>query len=266
MAEMQRESEREGAGKPRVAVVGLASCFGCQLQIANDEAHLLDVVGQLDIRYWQLASSEPEPEGPVDVVVIEGAVTTAESAEVVRRWRERADTLIAAGACATTAGIPGLAAAGFPARVSEVYPSSLPQACGEVCEPRPVSAVVDVDFEVRCCPIDTADFVRVLQHALFGSNAVPSTDTMCGSCKRNETGCLWNSGIVCLGLVTLSGCGAKCVNLGRECNGCRGLSPDANLAAARALAASRGASADFDAALSLFNEVNPMLARAGEEG
>lgn len=40
----------------RVVVVGLASCFGCQLQITNDEAHLLDVLGQIDPRYWQLAS------------------------------------------------------------------------------------------------------------------------------------------------------------------------------------------------------------------
>ncbi len=41
----------------RVVVVGLASCFGCQLQITNDEAHLLDVLGQIDLQYWQLASS-----------------------------------------------------------------------------------------------------------------------------------------------------------------------------------------------------------------
>ena len=36
---------------PRVVVVGLASCFGCQLQITNVEEH------QIDLRYWQLASS-----------------------------------------------------------------------------------------------------------------------------------------------------------------------------------------------------------------
>ena len=35
----------------RVVVVGLASCFGCQLQITNDEAHLLDVLGQIDLQY-----------------------------------------------------------------------------------------------------------------------------------------------------------------------------------------------------------------------
>ena len=42
---------------PCVVIVGLASCFGCQLQITNAESHLLDVVGQIDLKYWQLASS-----------------------------------------------------------------------------------------------------------------------------------------------------------------------------------------------------------------
>ena len=43
---------QEKPSAPRVVVVGLASCFGCQLQITNAEAHLLDVLGQIDLRYW----------------------------------------------------------------------------------------------------------------------------------------------------------------------------------------------------------------------
>ena len=89
--------------------------------------------------------------------------------------------------------------------------------------PRPISAVVDVDYEVRCCPIDTLDFLDVLQRALYGSNKGFPTKTMCGDCKRNESSCFYGKGTLCLGLVTVAGCGAKCVNLGRPCNGCRGL-------------------------------------------
>lgn len=253
-------SNNMAAMPPRVVIVGLASCFGCQLQITNDEAHLLDVLGQVDLRYWQLASSAPEPEGDVDVVVVEGAVTTEESRRCVQQWRERARTLIAIGACAVTGGIPGMAAKGLAPRYGAVYGADVPEACGETCAPCSVSSVVDVDFEVRSCPIDTADFVRVLERALYGSNALDLTDTMCGSCKRNEGGCLWRQGKQCLGLVTLAGCGAKCVNLGRECNGCRGLSPHANLPAARAMVEAMGMSvSDFDEALELFNQTNPML-------
>ena len=48
---------------PRVVVVGLASCFGCQLQITNVESHLLDVLGQIDLRYWQLRLERPDARG-----------------------------------------------------------------------------------------------------------------------------------------------------------------------------------------------------------
>ena len=47
---------------PRVVVFSLASCFGCQVMITNIESHLLELLGQIDLQYWQLASSAPLPE------------------------------------------------------------------------------------------------------------------------------------------------------------------------------------------------------------
>ena len=85
---------------PRVIVVGLASCFGCQLQITNAERHLTEVLGQIDLRYWQLVSSDEMPD-QFDVAIIEGAVTTRESIEVCERVRDRAAQLYAGvGRCA----------------------------------------------------------------------------------------------------------------------------------------------------------------------
>lgn len=246
------------AAVPRVVVVGLASCFGCQLQITNVEAHLMEVLGQIDLQYWQLASSVPMPE-EFDVAVIEGAVTTEESERLVKQLREKASVVIAIGACATTAGIPGMAAEGFIQRPGSVY-DTVPEACGEMISPRAVGAVVDVDYEVRCCPIDSYDFIDVFQRAIYGSNKTFGTATMCGSCKRNETGCFYRKGVMCLGLVTRAGCDARCVNLGRPCNGCRGLSPDANLPAAREACREAGIPVeDFDRALEMFNQTDPAL-------
>lgn len=243
---------------PRVVVVGLASCFGCQLQITNVEAHLMEVLGQIDLQYWQLASSGHMPEN-YDVAVIEGAVTTEESERLVKELRDKAKAVIAIGACATTAGIPGMAAEGFIQRPGSVY-DEVPDACGEMISPRAVSAVIDVDFEVRTCPIDSYDFIAVLQSALYGSNGTVSTATMCGSCKQNETPCFYTQGVMCLGLVTRAGCGARCVNLGRPCNGCRGLSPSANLEAARQSCRDAGIPVErFDKALEMFNQTNPLL-------
>lgn len=249
--------------RPRVVVVGLASCFGCQLQITNAEQHLMDVLGQIDLQYWQLVASEDMP-GQYDVAIIEGAVTTEESAATCRTVRGKAAHVMAIGACATTAGVTGMASDGLGGRAQLVYGDEAPDACDVLIEPRPVSDVIEVDSEVRCCPIDPYDFVAKLQRALYGSNRTVETRTLCADCKRNETACFFEGGTLCLGLVTRAGCGARCVNLGRPCNGCAGLSPAANLDATRAACATYGVDvAAFDKSLEMFNQVQ--LTSAAEE-
>ena len=45
------ECQTKRNATPRVVVLGLASCFGCQLQITNAESHLLEILGQIDVQY-----------------------------------------------------------------------------------------------------------------------------------------------------------------------------------------------------------------------
>ena len=251
--------------RPRVVVAGLASCFGCQLQITNAERHLMDILGQIDLEYWQLVTSRDMPEGEFDIAIIEGAVTTEESVATCELLRSRAAHVMAMGACATTAGIPGMAADRLEDRARLVYGGQAPAACDRLITPRPVSAVIPVDSEVRCCPIDPYDFIAKLQRALFGSNRTVEHRTLCADCKRNETACFFAQGTLCLGLVTCAGCGARCVNLGRPCNGCAGLSPDANLPSARESCGAYGVDvAAFDKALEMFNQVE-LAAAEGRE-
>lgn len=241
--------------RPRVVVVGLASCFGCQLQITNAEQYLMDVLGQIDLQYWQLVTSEDMPD-EYDVAIIEGAVTTKEAEETCKKVRQKAAHVMSIGACAVTGGVPGMATNGLIDRAKQVYESALPLACGEMIKPRPVSNVIDVDSEVRCCPIDPYDFVAKLQQALYGSNRAVESRTLCADCKRNETECFFAQGTLCLGLVTQAGCNARCVNLGRPCNGCAGLAQNANLESARASCGQYGVDgAAFDKALEMFNQV-----------
>ena len=258
--------EREYRPAPRVVVVGLASCFGCQLQITNMERHLMQIVGQIDLRYWQLASSEPMPKG-CDVAIIEGAVTTRESLDLVRRLRSQAKVVITIGACANTAGIPGMAAKDYENRASDVYGAYVLEACGKLIEPRSVPSVINVDYQVRCCPIDFFEFSNVLQQALYGSNRKLPGRTMCGDCKNNHTTCFFERGELCLGLVTAAGCGARCPNLGRPCFGCAGLSADANLEAARQSVSRYGMCPnEFDERLRLFSQTDPLRIGYEQEG
>jgi coenzyme F420-reducing hydrogenase gamma subunit len=108
----------------------------------------------------------------------------------------------------------------------------------------PVDSVISVDYHVPGCPIDTHEFLRTLSHVLLGmKDRVPDL-TMCASCKINETVCFFDRGQLCLGLVTRAGCGALCPSLNRPCTGCRGVAPDANIEAARAVIVASGRPAD----------------------
>lgn len=239
---------------PRVVLVGLASCFGCQINITNVEQHLLEVLGQIDMQYWQLTSSEPMPDD-IDVAVIEGAVTTEEAERTVKDLRNRASVVMTIGSCANTTGIPGIASRSYEGRQEEVYGSHVPTLVSDIAfTPKAVHDVIDVDYEVACCPIDPLDFVKTLQSALYGSNVYRHTSTLCGECKRNERGCFYGRGMLCMGLVTRSGCGAKCPDLGRPCNGCAGLSPDANIESARRAAEKSNIDPHaFESGLEIFN-------------
>lgn len=238
----------------RVAIISLASDFGCQVQMTNMEDHLLEVLAQFELSYWQLASSGHLPE-KFDVAVIEGAVTTEEHIATLRNARAVADVVIAIGACAITGGIPGLASGeGLEDRVGCVYgDDGALVACGRIT-PMPVDAVIDVDYRVLGCPIQPAEFVAVLQRALMGLSDRAPREPLCASCKVAENVCFYEGGTLCLGLVTRTGCGARCVSLGRPCTGCRGIAEDANIDSARAILATHGFAPEaLDRALGLYS-------------
>jgi len=104
--------------------------------------------------------------------------------------------------------------------------------------------------------VDRAEFVAVLQRALMGLSDRMPREPMCASCKVAENECFYEHGVVCLGLITRSGCGAKCVSLGRPCTGCRGIAQDANLTYARQVLVERGLDpARLVSAMQLFNSL-----------
>jgi coenzyme F420-reducing hydrogenase gamma subunit len=244
---------------PRLVILSLASDFGCQVQLTNMTEELLDVLGVVELSYWQLATSGHMPDA-YDVAIVEGAVTTEEHVELLAEVRDRAAVVIAMGTCANTGGIPAMAGRGdYSGRYAVVYGDGVAVAPGRRA-PLPIDSFIHVDYHVPGCPIDTDEFLRVLSHVLLGlADRIPDM-TMCASCKTNETVCFYDHGQLCLGLVTRAGCGARCTSLGRACTGCRGMAPDANLVSAREIAARAGVRAgELDDALRVYNalaEVN----------
>lgn len=226
--------------RPSLAIWKFASCDGCQLSLLDLEDELLGLVQALDIFYF-LELSRTIVEGPYDISLVEGSVTTPHDIERAKAVRESSAFLVAIGACATAGGIQSLrnyAAVGD--YVSAVY--AHPSYIASLATSTPISAHVPVDFELHGCPVNRHQLVEVITAYLAGRAPRVPRFSVCQECKAVGNTCvLVASGTPCLGPVTMAGCGAICPSVGRGCFGCFGPSSTANTASLAARLAADGA-------------------------
>ncbi len=217
------------AVKPKVAFFDFAGCEGDQLQVANLEERLLDILAHIEVVSFREIKTEHSDD--YDIAFVEGSITRPEDEKRLKEIRENAGILVALGACATIGGINCLknfineseyrsTVYGSSARWYSTYAS------------RPLSAVVPVDMDIHGCPIDKNEFATAVKELLLGKIYTPPDYPVCAECKMAGNICRYEQGQLCLGIVTRAGCKACCVTEGSFCWGCRGMAPEANLDAA----------------------------------
>ena len=218
------------APNPRLAVWKFASCDGCQLSLLDLEDDLLALAGAVELADFREATSA-FVEGPYDLSLVEGSVTTTHDAERIQEVRRSSKALVTIGACATAGGVQALRNfADVREFVDVVYAS--PEYISTLATSTPISAHVQVDFELHGCPIDKRQLVEVVTAFLHGRKpGIPST-SVCTECKQRGTVCVTVAhGTPCLGPVTHAGCGALCPAYNRGCYGCFGPMETPNTAA-----------------------------------
>ena len=155
--------------KAKLATVWLDGCSGCHMSILDMDERLIELVDHADLVYSPLVDTKEYPEN-VDVVLVEGAVSTEDDLEKIRTVRRRTRILVSLGDCAVTANVPSLRNR-FPVEAVEhraylenaefnqqvprdIVPRLLPTS-------RPVHESVKVDVFVPGCPpsADTIHFV-----------------------------------------------------------------------------------------------------------
>jgi coenzyme F420-reducing hydrogenase gamma subunit len=209
------------AARPRLAVWKFASCDGCQLTLLDCEDELLDVAASVEIAYF-LEASRATVEGPYDLSLVEGSVTTPDDIERIRRVRAVSKRLVTIGACATSGGVQALRNfADVREYASIVYAN--PDYIATLAESTPIAAHVPVDFELQGCPIDKRQLVEVLSAFLIGRQPEVPAHSVCLECKMRGNVCVMVAhGTACLGPITHAGCGALCPSYDRGCYGCFG--------------------------------------------
>ena len=207
--------------KPKLAVWKFASCDGCQLSLLDCEDELLGLAGEVEIAHFVEATSAAV-EGPYDLSLVEGSVTTEHDAERIREVRRVSRHLVTIGACATAGGVQALRNfANVRDFLSVVYAS--PEYVSTLETSTPISAHVRVDFELHGCPIDKRQLLEVITAFLHGRRPNIASTSVCAECKRRGNVCVMVAhGTPCLGPVTHAGCGALCPTYDRGCYGCFG--------------------------------------------
>ena len=246
-------SPRTNPRRPKLAVFKFASCDGCQLSLLDSEDELLALAGEVEIAYFPEASSATV-RGPYDLALVEGSITTAGDRERIQRVRESSRRLVTIGACATAGGIQALRNfADVDEFVSIVY--AQPGYIETLATSTPIAAHVDVDFELRGCPIDKHQLLEVIGAHLIGRRPRIASSSVCTECKRRGTVCVMVAhGTPCLGPVTHAGCGAICPSYNRGCYGCFGPMESPNIAALSAHMLEHGTSETaIDRLLHTFN-------------
>jgi coenzyme F420-reducing hydrogenase gamma subunit len=204
-----------------LAVWKFASCDGCQLSILDCEDELLAIAGAIRIANFTEASSAVI-DGPYDLSLVEGSITTAHDAERIREVRSLSRHLITIGACATAGGIQALRNFSDVEEYRRVV-YARPDYIETLATSTPIAQHVKVDFELRGCPIDKRQLLEVIGAFLHQRKPVVRGDSVCTECKRRGNPCVMVAhGTPCLGPVTHAGCGAICPAFARGCYGCFG--------------------------------------------
>ena len=208
--------------KPSIAFFDFAGCEGDQLQVANLEERLLDILSHVNVVNFREIMTEQLDH--YDVAFVEGSITRPSDAERLKDIRSRCTYLVAFGACASIGGINCLknfqqeaeyrqSVYGSRAGWFETYPA------------RSLKQVVKVDLEIHGCPVDKNEFARAVKELLKGKIYQPPDYPVCVECKMAGNICNYEKGNLCLGIMTRAGCGACCVSQGSICWGCRGPAP-----------------------------------------
>jgi sulfhydrogenase subunit delta len=212
--------------RPKVAFFELSSCEGCQLQLVNNEATMLDFLSLVDVRTFREAMTEKHDD--YDIAFVEGSVTRSDEIERLTKIREQAAVLVAFGSCACFGGVNQLRnrfqdAAWVRREVYGSHPIETNDAA------RPLGDFVKVDLTIFGCPVKKEEVEKIVTNVVLGKTVVHPKYPVCMECKANENTCLFDLGEPCLGPITRGGCDSWCPNSRFGCWGCRGPAVDANV-------------------------------------
>jgi NAD-reducing hydrogenase small subunit len=162
--------------KARVATVWLDGCSGCHMSLLDMDERLIALAEKIELVYSPLVDAKQFPEH-VDVVLVEGSVSTEDDLHKLRLIRENSRVLVSLGDCAVTGNIPSMRSL-FPLEqvLDRIYVenSTINRRVPSKVVPRllekvmPVHEVVEVDVFLPGCPPSADNIFFAISELLEG--------------------------------------------------------------------------------------------------
>jgi NAD-reducing hydrogenase small subunit len=147
------------SAKLKFATVWLDGCSGCHMSFLDIDERLIILAEKVEVVYSPLVDPKDFPE-MVDITLVEGAVSSQDDLDKIRKVRAHTKTLVALGDCAVTANVPSMRNPfGVEAIVQRAYYENVnlqPQTPTDHLPPllkraRPVHDIVPVDIHIPGC-------------------------------------------------------------------------------------------------------------------
>ncbi|EKE21359.1 MAG: hydrogenase subunit gamma [uncultured bacterium] len=220
------------ASKPKIAIVALTSCEGCQFALLDLGEKFLELVEKVEMIDWGMIEDEEDSGVSLDIAIVEGSPITEENIKTLKKLRERSKLLVVLGNCAAMGGVPEIKNYQEGKNtIKHVY--KYIQGIENV-EIKEVDNFVKVDFTFPGCPITGEEFLKYFPTLLEGKIPERADQPVCVECKARGNRCLLLDGKPCFGPMIQGGCDAVCPSSRMMCQGCRGLRPKGNVKAMRA--------------------------------
>ncbi|WP_028582677.1 NADH-quinone oxidoreductase subunit B family protein [Desulfogranum japonicum] len=160
----------------QIATIWLDGCSGCHMSLLDMDEHLEKIAHLFDMVYSPLVDSTSLP-ASVDLILIEGAVSSEKDLEHLMNARKSAACLVALGDCAVTGNVPSMRnsfslsdvlATSYQKDVSanpQIPTGFVPALLEHVT---PLHAHVQVDHFLPGCPPPASAIFALLSHLLQG--------------------------------------------------------------------------------------------------
>lgn len=93
--------------RPSLATLWLDGCSGCHMSILDMDEGILDVLSRVELVYSPLVDHKEFPED-VAITLVEGAISSEEDVELIKRVRRHSRWLVALGDCAVTGNVSAM--------------------------------------------------------------------------------------------------------------------------------------------------------------